>query len=446
MGHFGATTGRADPSVLADTFAVGGLTVVARLTGAAKTVLSARYFGPGNDLDAYLLAFLVPSFFADVLSGALNPALVPVLIEAFETGGSDGVLPVYADALYRSSSALCVLALLLVAIVFSIDPARLGIHLAKLNLARGMLAVMAPILPLSAVSNVWRSVLNAEMRFGAAAFSPVLTPLTAIAFLYLANRWGIIVLAWGSTFGMLAEVIVLALALRRARIPVLPRWTRAAGAPRGAQRQYGALVASNLAMKGSTLVDQTAAALLGHGSISILNFGTRLTGVLLTIGPAALSTTVLPHFSRMNAGGLRTKLKRALVTYLVAGAAVMAALTAILIWYSEPIVRIAFQRGAFTADDAHRVAFVQSCSLLQAPFAVALMVLSRFVASIKASSILLLVSFMGLGLNAALDYILMRRYGVAGIALSAAVVQAFMLATIAIVVFGRMARSDAGKD
>jgi putative peptidoglycan lipid II flippase len=194
------------------------------------------------------------------------------------------------------------------------------------------------------------------------------------------------------------------------------------------------------------LVDQTAAALLGHGSISILNFGTRLTAVLLTIGPAALSTTILPHFSRMNAGGLRAKLKRALVTYLAAGAAVMAALTAVLIWYSEPIVRIAFQHGAFTADDAHRVALVQSCSLLQAPFAVALMVLSRFVASIKASSILLLVSFAGLGLNAALDYILMRRYGVAGIALSAAVVQAFMLATTAIVVFGRMARSDVGED
>lgn len=190
---------REKSSVLANTFVVGGLTVAAKLAGAAKTVVSARYFGPGNDLDAYLLAFLVPSFFADVLSGALNPALVPVLIEAFETGGRDGVWSVYADALYRSSAALLAVGIMLVACAFTIDPAIVGVHLANLGLARRMLLIMAPILPLSAVANVWRSILNAEMRFSAAAFSPALTPLTAVVFLYLANRWGILVLAWGST-------------------------------------------------------------------------------------------------------------------------------------------------------------------------------------------------------------------------------------------------------
>jgi putative peptidoglycan lipid II flippase len=116
----------------------------------------------------------------------------------------------------------------------------------------------------------------------------------------------------------------------------------------------------------------------------------------------------------------------------------MAALIAVLIWYSEPIVRIAFQRGAFTAADAHRVALVQSCSLLQAPFAVGLMVFSRFVTSMKANTTLLWISLAGLGLNSVLDYLLMMRYGVAGIAFSASVAQAFMLATIVLVVFRRM--------
>jgi putative peptidoglycan lipid II flippase len=436
--------GRKDPSVLADTFAVGALTVVARLAGAAKTVVSARYFGPGNDLDAYLLAFLVPSFFADVLSGALNPALVPLLIEASENGG-EGVEPIYAAALYRSFAALCVLAIVLIACVFSIDPAIVGIHLARLTLARRMLLIMSPILPLSAIANVWRSVLNTEMRFSAAAFSPALTPLTAIVVLYLASRWGILVLAWGSTLGMVAEVIVLAAVLRRARLPVFPKWAYGVSTPRGAGKQYGALVASNLAMKGSTLVDQTMAAMLGQGSISILNFGTRLTAVLLTIGPAALSTTILPHFSRMSTGKLQTKLKRELVTYAAVGAAAMAVLVAVLIWFSEPIVRIAFQRGAFTAADAHHVAMVQSCSLLQAPFAVGLMVFSRFVASIKANSILLWVSLGGLGVNSVLDYFLMARYGVAGIALAAGVAQVFMLLTIASIVLRKM-RADVRTD
>jgi putative peptidoglycan lipid II flippase len=195
-------------------------------------------------------------------------------------------------------------------------------------------------------------------------------------------------------------------------------------------------------MRSFTLVDQTAAAILGTGSISILNFGTRLPAVLLGIGPTAASTAILPRFSQMTAAGLWKKLKRSFTLAVLVNAGAMALLTGRLVWFSEPIVRIAFQRGAFTVADSHRVALVQSCSLLQVPFAVGLTIVTRLVASMKANSILMPVSIAGLLLNIAFDYTLMTRYGVAGIAISAAIVQGFMFAILTAIVLRRLSKRD----
>ena len=66
-------------SLISDALAVATLSVVARIAGAVKTIAGAYYFRPGAELDAFLLAFLVPSFLGDILAGAIGLALVPAL-------------------------------------------------------------------------------------------------------------------------------------------------------------------------------------------------------------------------------------------------------------------------------------------------------------------------------------------------------------------------------
>ena len=75
---------------------------------------------------------------------------------------------------------------------------------------------------------------------------------------------------------------------------------------------------------GTAVIGQSMAAALGEGSVSILNYGTRLAGVLMAIGPAALGVTILPRFSYMAAARDSESLKQSLwrilsVSVLVAG-------------------------------------------------------------------------------------------------------------------------------
>src|SRR6185295_9905069 len=96
---------------------------------------------------------------------------------------------------------------------------------------------------------------------------------------------------------------------------------------------------------------------------------------------------------------------------------------AVLTYFSEPIVRILFQRGAFGESATHLVSTVQNWSLLQVPFAVFLALGIRITSGLRANRILYSVAALNLGLTLVLDALMMRWQGVAGIPLAGAVVR-----------------------
>jgi putative peptidoglycan lipid II flippase len=421
-------------ALVSDTVAVGALSVAARVAGGVKTIAGAGYFPPGPALDAWLLAFLIPSFLGDVLAGSIGPALIPAL-------GENGHEQTYAAALHRTVRwfGLLALAVMLAAIL---TPAAIG---PRWQAARPMLLVMVPLIPLMGVNAVWRSVLHARLHFRAAAFAPLLTPLLTIACLPLAPRFGGMALALGTTLGMLAEAAFLASALFRQHFLLFPPRVGRALPPATfarTRRQYAALVAGSVMLRGSAAVDQAAAAMLGAGALSFLNYGTRLSTVLLAIGPAAIGATLMPRYAQAIASGRTALLRKSLVATLAVAGGLAAAVVAALIWGSEPLTRLALLHGAFTAADAHQVSKIQVFSLLQLPFATAVAILSGLVASLKANHSMLPFWAAAVAGHAALDFYFLKPLGVRGIALSTTIVQGLMVCGLVTVVLPLMRKSD----
>lgn len=410
------------------------------MASAAKVIISGQFFGAGDALDAYLIAFLIPSFLGDVFAGALNPALIPAVIEMRQRKGSSAAISVYAGVLYQSVALFSIAAVLLLAFANPVlKILASGFSPAKLALSRSLLGYMIAILPFSALSVIWRSILNANQRFAAAAIAPMMTPLVTIAAVIGAGRFiGVSALAAGTTVGAVAELAVLAIWLRRLNIPVFPRWSWKTVPSSGVFRQYCPLVANNVVMGGSTILDQTMAAMLGAGSVSLLNFGTRFSGVLLAVGPTALGTAIFPRLSAMSARKEWRTLRKTLTTYLWLSAAITVPAAIGFAFFSTPIARMVFQRGAFTAADTRIVAAVQAFSLLQLPLSVMLALLIRTIASLRANNLLLKTSAVALVANGLLNYVLMRWMGVAGIALSTTLVQVLLLVLVGMIVFRRI--------
>ena len=81
--------------------AVALATVVVKAGTAVKDLAVAHSFGRSDTLDAFLFAFMLPSFALNLVVGAVSAALVPVLVE---TRQKEGVACRSAVAFQRHAS------------------------------------------------------------------------------------------------------------------------------------------------------------------------------------------------------------------------------------------------------------------------------------------------------------------------------------------------------
>jgi len=406
--------------MLADTATVGGWTAAVKVAGAVKVILAARLFGAGDAMDAFLIAFLLPAFFMDLLAGPLDSALIPALIELRQKQGKAAAEALYSNVLAAAGAAFIFAALAAAALSGIILPLLAPTFAPeKLELTGRLLLVMIAVVPFGSLAATWRAVLNSEHKFAYSAAVPLITPLASIvALLAGGKQYGVMALAVATLAGGTLEAIAAGIGVKRAGYPMVPRWAGVTASLRQVADQYAPLVAVTLVMTGTSLVDQGMAARLGSGSVSTLNYGTRLLGVLIVIGPTAVGTAVLPHISVGAMLGDPLVLRRTLRTYGVAILAVILPMTAALMYFSEPIIRILFQQGAFGETATHLVGVVQRASLLQLPIAVLLALEIRLTSALKANHLLYRVAGLSLVLTLVLDYAFMRLWGVVGIALA----------------------------
>ncbi len=173
---------------------IGGLTVVARILGFARTLVFSGTVKASCLGTAYLTANLVPNVIYDiVLGGALTAIVVPVLAGPAERAAGEETARRERDAI---SSALLTwtvvilvpvsLAVALVAepAISALMPANPAPHCSSASLvpiAARMLAVFAPQILLYGLAVVCYGILQSHRKFTAPALAPILSSLVVIA-------------------------------------------------------------------------------------------------------------------------------------------------------------------------------------------------------------------------------------------------------------------------
>jgi len=310
----------------------------------------------------------------------------------------------------------------------------------KLALTQRLFLGLLLWLPLGGLISCWRAVLNSHNYFALAAGVPLATPLVTLLFLYAGPaRWDVYALSAATLAGILIECLILAGAVRRLGYPVLPgwRWTPELNSVR---RQYVPLMAGALIFSASLLVDQFFAGTLGPGAVSALAYGTKLAAVLFSVAAAGIATAVLPEFSAMVTQGQWRSLRRSVLSHGGVAILVIVPVTFMLIWLSGPIVRIFFEGGRFDSGTARLVSAVQQCALVEAPFAILFAIASRLATAMSANGLLVRAGVAALAVNIAADWLLTRWIGVAGIALSTAIVRAVALTLLVVLICRREPR------
>ncbi|MCA1961647.1 MAG: polysaccharide biosynthesis C-terminal domain-containing protein [Desulfomonile sp.] len=401
-----------------------------------REVTIAAWFGTSDALEAYLIAILIPTYVINVVGSAFSSSVIPAFVHVREIEGREA-----AQRLFSHIMTLSVLLLMLVTALLGTTGWWLlpligsAFSAEKIALTRILFFLVLPLIMLNGLSQVWSSVLNAGERFVLAAVAPIAEPLIVVAALFIAgDHWGIFALASGSLVGCAIQTTVLAAALKRYGMLLQPRWNGMDPGTHLVVRQYLVLLAGCLIHNSAPVIDQTMAAMLGPGSVAALNYGNKVVGALQTVGAMALGTAVMPYFSRLSASGDLEGLRDVLRTYTKLILVTIVPITILLIATSQPLVKLIFQRGAFTAADTDLVAHVQAMFLIQLPFFTLGILGVRLLSARFRNLAVTGIAIVNITLKIGLNYLLMSFMGVSGIALATSAVymasQAMILAAV----------------
>lgn len=430
-------------SIFVASVTIVAVTILVKLAGMLKDVLVARQFGTSRELDAYLIAFIIPSFAVSVLAGAFQSSLIPIYIEVREKEGLIAAKSLLASVTARailllggSTAALAILGLVLLPVLGS------GFDAPTLALSRSLFVILLPTVLLNGLSLIWGAVLNSDGKFALAALAPAAMPLATLGLLLTVPQASSYALAFGMLIGFALQAIVIGWHLQKRGFSLTPRWRTPHPATGQVMGQYFPVMAGLILASGSELIDQAMATPLGAGSVSVLNYGSKLTGLLLGTGSLAIGTAVLPHFSRMVALRDWSGLRHTLNTYSRLIVAASTAATIFVILFSEPLVRLLFERGAFTAETTQVVSQTQSFYVLQVPFYFLGILGVRLISALKANRLLLYITVVTFTVNILLNLLLSHWFGVAGIALSTSGVYLVSYALVMIALRWRLGRVD----
>jgi putative peptidoglycan lipid II flippase len=410
--------------ILAATLTIAGVGSVVKVASLGKEMMVSRYLGAGDSLDAFYVAFLLPTFLVGIIASSCNEAFIPTYIEVRENEGLDAAQRVFAGVAVVNVAILIALGFALAGSQRWLLPLLgSGFSLTKLALTQRLFFILLASLFVGGLSALWKAALNAHECFALTAIAPITIPvMIAILLLASPSEWRIFALVIGTVAGVACELVILGYGLRRHGLALVPRWSGFDLRLRQVLKQAAPSAAAGILMGCTSLIDQAMAAMLHSGSVSALNYANKLVPVLLGIGSSSLSVAILPALSRLSAGRDWRGMRHIVSSYTRIIFLVGVPATVILIALSEPIVRMVFQGGAFTSQNTHLVASVQSLLCLEVPFYAAAMLCVSALCALKRNDVLIWGTMIAVFENVVLNYVFMKMFGLAGIALSTSAV------------------------
>jgi len=394
--------------------------VLVKLVATFKEVAVAGVYGRSDAMDAFLAAALIPGLLVNLISESMNQALVPTLIRIREQEGRDCAQQLLSNSmlwmcllLAAASVAMALAAHGFFPLIASNFPA------AKLDLSIRLFYGLLPIVLITGIATNCTAVLNTFDRFVLPALAPMAISVAMIlGALLLGSRFGIWALVYATLAGSLVHAAVVVWMMDSHGYRFRLRWYGMTEATREVGRQYGPVLLSGVVASGGLLVDQSMAAMLPAGSVSALVYAGRFVSVVLVLLAGAVSAAVTPYFSRVVAHCDWAGCRQTVRTWVRLTALVSAPIAALLIAGSHLLVRLALQHGAFGPGDTAVVTKVLALYAIQIPFVVSSRVFYRFLVAMCRTDLILYCGALNLGLDVVLNLILMRWFGVAGIALA----------------------------
>ncbi len=408
------------------------LTLVSKVIGFLRDILIASTFGATYITDAYNVALTISDILFALFSLAIMTTFIPLLSETYKNKGKKEMFLFANNIMNILVIILTVLSLLGWAftpqLVHLIAPRFTG---EAYNLTVTLTAITIFNIIFMGITGGYNSILQVLEDFTSPALVGIMLNLPIILYILMGATGGVIGLTIATLAGNILKVVV--------QLPSLikhgyrPRYALNIRDTRVHKMVY--LLLPVIIGAGSNqinaIVDRMVASGLPEGSISSLNYASKITDVVYVTFATAIVTVIYPYLSREGTSESYVQFKQYIIKAVNSISLIMIPCCVGLIILSTPLVNILFKHGKF--DD--RAVYMTSLSLIYfcvgLPFYGIRDVFNRALYALNDTKTSTINGVIGVVINIILNLTIVRFIGLRGIALStsiAAIVCAFLLA------------------
>jgi putative peptidoglycan lipid II flippase len=359
-------------------------TAVSRVAGLGREVVQANYFGTSGEASAFAIASQIPNLFSNLFSqAALGAAFVPIFTELLQQGRKKEAFRLASSLFWLILIVIGSLTLLYMGIAGIVIPLFTGtLDHSQTVLTAGLSRVLFPVVLLLSLTGLMVAILQSYDQFSVAAIAPAVWNVVIIVGLVVLhaqfhgqNQVYSYAVAW--LVATVVQMVLVWWAMRRTefRFSFALDWRD----PRVRQvlLLFFPVTLSIGIINLDIFINAAFGALVSQAAPAAINDAFRIYMLPQGIFSVAVATVLFPTLSRMasahNPRGMRRTVGngiRQINLMLIPSAALLAVL-------AEPITRVVYQRGEFTAHSTHLVSTALLWFAFSLPFAGVNLLLTR---------------------------------------------------------------------
>ncbi len=402
-------------------------TLVSRIFGFIRDLLTASILGANIYSDIFFVAFKFPNLFRRIFAeGAFTQSFIPSFIKT----------PLKSLFTFRVTVQFLsfLIAFSLLVTLFSDFFAKiiaLGFDEQTIALAAPLVAINFYYLPLIFIVTLLGSLLQYKHHFATTAFSTALLNIGMIGALLLFENWDkrtiVYALSYGVLVGGVLQVIAHLITIGKYRLYKLfivgyhaygKKEQHIEATNKQFNRSFFHSIVGNSTPQIVSFVDTTLASFLISGSISYLYYGNRIFQLPLALFAIALTTGIFPRITRL----LKNNDETNALALVHKGFWILAFLlsTSTLGGYllSDEIIALLFERGAFSHEDTLNTGFVLSMYMIGLlPFGLSKLFSLWLYAQMRQKEAAK-IAIIALTCNLVFSFTLIKPMGAAGLALA----------------------------
>jgi putative peptidoglycan lipid II flippase len=419
-------------NILGDTALTSFMATVGRGAGFAVPFFVAAWFGVTDGTDAFFYVYGIILLLAGVFAPVVQNVLVPFVAE-IKAQDEREIGDFLGRALVVSVSALTAMAVLVLLVARPVLDVVSDFSDDSLALISRLLLETIPLLILLIVTSLLSGTLNAYRKFSLPAVSPGLRAVVALTVIaFLKDRIGVHSIALGYVVGELVRCAVLL--VYAARIGIAPsfRSLRPDGRIIHFLKTASYQVAGLSVLALTPIVDKTMASWLAPGSVSVLEYATRLYEIPMTFVVGGLFVVLLSHWSIRFYERSRVHFKAEVMRTAGLVAAGAVALGAALIILRGSLVTLLYGRGEFPEAHLASVQTIWAIYLIGLGPTLFGRVFVRAHLVLKNTKLLMLAGIGTFVMKVALNLAFVRPLGLNGLALSTTITESVIAAFLLI--------------